>query len=210
MRTIRFAILVLAAAGLCLAQQWELGAGAGAGFLPGVPVTSPFGAATTGFQSGAAFGAYLGQNLYPHLSGEVHYGFMQSNLRLQSGGSTATFSGVAHVVHYDLVLHTSRRGSRTQLFAAAGGGLKIFRGTGKEAAYQPLSQFGYFTRTQELKPMADFGGGVKFQLGPRVFLRTEFRDYLTVFPEEIIAPPDRVKFGKMLHDFVPMVGISYE
>ena len=127
MRTIRFAILVLAAAGLSLAQQWEIGAGAGAGFLPGVAVTSPFGAATTGFQSGAAFGAHLGQNLYPHLSGEVHYGFMQSNLRLQSGSTTATFSGVAHVVHYDLVLHTSRRGSRTQLFVAAGGGLRSLK-----------------------------------------------------------------------------------
>lgn len=210
MRTIRYAILVLAAAGFCLAQQWEVGAGAGAGFLPGVPVTSTFGSATTGFQSGAAFGAYLGQNLYRHLSGELHYGFLQSNLRLQSGGTTATFSGVAHVVHYDLVLHTNRRGSRAQLFAAAGGGLKVFRGTGKEAAYQPLSQFGYFTKTQALKPMADFGGGVKFQLAPRVYLRTEFRDYLTVFPEEIIAPAPGAKFGRMLHDFVPMVGISYE
>jgi len=210
MSSIRFAILVLAAAGFCLAQQWEVGGGAGFGVLPGVPVSSSLGSATTGFQSGVALGGYLGQNLYRRLSGEVRYAFMQSNLRLQSGGTTATFSGVTHVVHYDVLLHTNREDSATQLFVAVGGGMKIFRGTGKEAAYQPLSQFGYFTKTQTLKPMVDFGGGLKFRLKPRVFFRVEVRDYLTVFPTEIIYPAPGAKFGKMLHDFVPMAGISYQ
>ena len=31
-----------------------------------------------------------------------------------------------------------------------GGGAKVFRSTGKEAAYQPLSQFGYFTKAQSV------------------------------------------------------------
>jgi hypothetical protein len=205
--------MLLAAAGLsCFAQQWEVGGGAGAGFLPGTPVTSAVGSATTGFQSGASFGAYAGQNLYPHLSGELRYGFMQSNLRIQSGGNEATFSGQAHVFHYDLLLHTNRKGSRTQYFAAFGGGLKIFRGTGQEAAYQPLSQYAYFTKTQVLKPMASVGGGIKYALSPRVVLRTEFRDYITMFPKDLIAPAAGAKFGGigLLHDFVPMVSVAYE
>jgi hypothetical protein len=45
-----------------------------------------------------------------------------------------------------------------QFFAAAGGGMRIFQGTGTEAAYQPLSQFGYFTKTRVVKPMASVGG----------------------------------------------------
>ena len=31
--------------------------------------------------------ARLGQNLYPHISGELRYEFLQSNLSLQSGGN---------------------------------------------------------------------------------------------------------------------------
>ena len=210
MKKIQFTLLILAAAVTCFAQQWEVGGSGGATFLPDVPVTGTAGPATTGFQPGFAVGAFFGQNLYRHLSGEIRYGFMQSNLKLESGGSEATFSGVSHVLHYDLIYHTNHKGSRSQLFVAAGGGLKIFRGTGKEAAYQPLSQFGYFTKTQALKPMASVGAGVRYALGARVFLRTEFRDYITVFPETIIAPAPGAKFGKILHDFVPMVGISYE
>jgi hypothetical protein len=51
--------------------------------------------------------------------------------------------------HYDLIFKTTRTKGKVQLFAAVGGGMKVFRATGREAAYQPLSQFGYFTRTQD-------------------------------------------------------------
>jgi len=211
MRTIQLSVLLLAAAGTtCFAQQWEFGGGAGAGFLPGVPVTSAVGSATAGFQAGFSVGAFVGQNLYRHLSGELRYGFQQSNLRLQSGGTEATFSGMSHVVHYDVVWHTNRKGSRTQYFAAAGGGMKVFRGTGTEAAYQPLSQFGYFTKTQAVKPMVSIGAGVRYALTPKVFLRTEFRDYITPFPKQLITPAPGTKYGSMLHDFVPMLTLSYE
>jgi hypothetical protein len=195
----------------CFAQQWELGGVGGGGFLNSVPVTGPAaGSATAGFQTGAAFGGFLGYNSYRHVGGELRYGYLQSNLRLQSGGTKATFAGVSHVVHYDLILHTSRHNSPVQFFAAVGGGMKIFRGTGKEAAYQPLSQYGYFTKTQVLKPMASVGAGLKYSITRKVFLRTEFRDYITAFPEEIIAPAPGAKFGRILHDLVPMVGLSVE
>jgi hypothetical protein len=209
MRTLGISILLVAASTACFAQKWELGGSAGAGFLPGVGLTSTLGSATTGFQSGFSAGAFVGQNISSHIGGEIHYGFLQSNLRLASGGTTATFSGMAHVLHYDLILHTNRK-SRAQLFAAVGGGMKVFRGTGKEQAYQPLSQFAYFTKTQAIKPMGSFGGGIKFVLKPHLFLRTEFRDYVTPFPKELITPAPGAKVGSLLHDIVPMIGISYE
>jgi hypothetical protein len=210
MKTITLATIILAAAASAGAQEWEVGGLAGGGFVPGVKVTNAAGSATTGFQTGAVFGAFVGQNLYPHLSGEIRYGFMQSNLKLQSGGAKVTFSGQAHVVHYDLIFHTNRKGSRAQYFVAGGGGVKVFRGTGREAAYQQLSQYAYLTRTQQLKPLISVGGGVKVALSPRVFLRTEFRDYITMFPKEVIYPAPGSKIGRMLHDFVPMAGISFE
>lgn len=211
MKTIQLSVLLLTAAGTtCFGQQWEFGGGAGGSFLPGVGVSSPVGSATAGFQSGFSAGGFISQNLYRHISGELRYGFQQSNLKLQSGSSQATFSGVAHVVHYDVIYHTNRKGSRTQYFAAVGGGMKLFRGTGKEAAYQPLSQFGYFTKTQTIKPMLSVGAGVRYALSPKVYLRTEFRDYVTMFPKQIITPAPGTKYGRMLHDFVPMVTVSYE
>ena len=211
MRTLGLSILVLAAAAATSsAQQWEVGGIGGGGFLSNVAVAGTAGSATAGFQTGAAFGAFFGNNLNGHIGGELRYAYLQSNLQLSSGGSSVSFSGVAHVVHYDLILRTTRKNSPVQFFAAIGGGMKIFRGTGAEAAYQPLSQYGYFTKTQALKPMASVGGGVKYFVTRRVCLRTEFRDYITAFPKEIIAPAPGAKFGSILQDFVPMVGLSYE
>ena len=207
MKTIGLSLLIL---GTAFGQQWEVGGSAGATFLPGASITSPFGTATAGIKPGISFSGYIGQNLYRHVAGEVRYGFAQSNLRLQSGGKTASFSGVSHRVHYDVILHTGDKESRTQYFAAVGGGFKVFRGTGTEAAFQELYQFAYFTKTQAIKPMASFGGGIKFQLKPRVFLRTEVRDFVTMFPKELITPAPGAKFGGLLHEFVPMFGISYE
>ena len=211
MRTLGLSILLLAAAAAAgRAQQWEVGGIGGGGFLSNVAVAGSPGSATAGFQTGAAFGAFLGNNLSGHIGGELRYAYLENNLQLTSGGSSVSFSGVAHVVHYDLILRTSRKHSPVQFFAAIGGGMKVFRGTGKEAAYQPLSQYGYFTKTQALKPMASVGGGMKFFITRKVCLRTEFRDYITAFPKELIAPAPGAKFGAILHDFVPMAGLSYE
>ncbi|MGA3019068.1 MAG: outer membrane beta-barrel protein [Bryobacteraceae bacterium] len=211
MRTLGASILLGAAASVCcFAQQWEFGGLGGAGFLNNVNASIPAGSATTGFQTGLAAGAFVGQNLYPHVSGELHYEYLQSNLHISSGGQQASFSGNAHALHYDLILHTNKKGSRTQLFVAMGAGLKIFRGTGTEEAYQSLSQFGYMTKTQQLKPMASVGAGVRFTLTNRLYLRTEFRDFITPFPTQLIAPAPGAKFGSILQDFVPMVALSYE
>jgi hypothetical protein len=212
MKTLLRSTLVLtAAAAACFAQKWEFGGAGGGGFLSNVDVTGGTGSATAGFQTGAAFSGYVGFGQYKHIGGEIRYAYLQSNLSLKSGGTEATFSGVAHVVHYDLIFKTASNSGKVQLFAAAGGGVKVFRGTGKEAPYQPLEQYGLFTKTQTLKPMLSVGGGVKFALSKKVFLRTEFRDYITQFPTQVITPPSsNVKYGKILHDFVPMVGLGFE
>jgi len=203
-------LFLAASAASCFGQQWEFGGVGGAGFLNNVNVSAPSGSATAGFQTGGAVGVFAGQNLYTHLSGEIRYEYMSDNLHIQSGGADATFAGHAHLLHYDLLWHTNRKGSKMQAFVAVGGGMKIFDGTGKEEAYQPNYQFGYLTKTQQLKPMADFGAGLRFELRPRLFLRTEFRDFVTAFPSQVIAPAPGAKYGSILQDFVPMVGISYE
>jgi hypothetical protein len=210
MKSLRLSLLLAAAAAAAYAQQWEVGGAAGGSFLPGVTANGPSGSATAGFKSGFTAGAFVGQNLYRHLSGEIRYNFTQSDLKLSSGGTTATFGGNTHSVYYDLRIHTNRRESRAELYAAIGGGMRIFRGTGTEAAYQPLSQFAYFTKTQAVKPMLSAGAGVKFRLTPHMSLRTEVRDFFTPFPKDLITPAPGVKIGRFLHDITPMIGISYE
>jgi hypothetical protein len=202
-------VVFVASAAPCYAQHWEFGGVGGAGFLNNVSVGGPVGSATAGFGTGGSFGAFAGQNLYAHISGEVHYDYMQSDLQLKGSGTTASFTGAAHALHYDMVYHTNRENAPVQYFAVVGGGMKIFRGTGTEEAYQPLSQFGYFTKTQALKPMVTFGVGMTYRLRPHLYLRTEVRDFLTAFPTQIITPAPGVKYGSLLNDFVPMVGLVY-
>ena len=204
-----FSILLIGAASACFAQQWEFGGVGGAGFLSNVNVNSSLGSAKAGFQPGGAVGVFLGQSITPHIAGEIRYEFLQNNLQLSANGSTAHFTGYAHAVHYDIILHTNRKNSPVQFFAAVGGGMKIFQGTGTEQAYQALSQYGYFTKTHAVKPMASVGAGITYKMSQRMYLRTEFRDFITMFPTEVITPAPGAKFGSVLHNFVPMVGLDY-
>ena len=210
MQTLRAIFVLGAAAAGCFAQQWEFGAGAGGSFPTTVPVTAPGGTATAGFKTGAAFGAYLVQNLYNHVSGEIHYGFFMSDLRVKSGGAEATFSGQSHVLHYDVVMHTGGRQARHWAFVSIGGGMRVFRGTGTESAYQPLMQYALLTKTQEIKPMGDVGVGVKLALSKKISFRAEVRDYVTPFPTKVVTPAAHATFGgSVLHDFVPMASLVF-
>jgi len=209
MRTIALSILLMFAASSAFAQQWEFGALGGGQFLSNVSANGSIGNATAGFAPGAAFGVFVGNNLNRSLSGEIRYEYLQNDLRLASSRQTAQFDGVAHAIHYDVVYHTQRKESNVQFLAAIGGGMKVFRGTGAEQAYQPLSQFGYFTRTQAIKPMISLGGGFTYRLSNHLFLRAEVRDFITPFPTAVLTPAPGVQFGSVLQDLVPMVGLSY-
>lgn len=209
MKSLVLSIFVMSAATAAFAQQWEFGASGGVSLPINVSANGAAGNATAGFAPGPTFGVFFGQNLYHSFSGEIHYEIMQSDLHLSGNGQSASFDGVAHAIHYDLVFHTNRKESRTQYFGAVGGGVKLYRGTGAEQAFQPLSQFGYFTKTQSIKPLLTIGAGLNYRLTPKVFLRAEVRDFITPFPTQILTPAPGVKFGSVLNDIMPMVGISY-
>ncbi|MGB7762899.1 MAG: hypothetical protein WBL61_23900 [Bryobacteraceae bacterium] len=215
MKTIGKTFLLLAFGLGAFAQQWEVGGIGGVGFLDTVHVsTTTAGSATAGFATGAVAGAFFGENLNAHWSGELRYEFFDSSLKLSGNGSSASFSGMAHAVHYDLIFHTNRKSSPVQFFLALGGGMKIFDGTGLQEAYQPLSQFGYFTQTHQVKPMLSVGGGISYKLSDRLYLRTEIRDFISGFPKNVITPPEeppgqQVTYGNLLENLVPMVGITY-
>lgn len=202
-------VAVLACAHAGFAQNWEGGGAAGAGFSPNLTVTNPLGKASTGFASMAAFGGWLGQSLHDSFGGEVRYTFRPSGLRISSGGSQAKFQGFSHMVHYDVLFYTKPPGPHVRPFLAAGAGMRVFHGTGTEAPYQPLQEFALLTRTREWKPLVTAGVGIRAELGPRMFLRVEIRDYITPFPQEVIAPAKGSKISGWLHDIVPLAGIGF-
>ena len=92
---------------------------------------------------------------------------------------------------------------------AAGGGVKWYSGTGTEQVYQPLSNIAVFSDVRDLRPLVSFGAGLKFNIAKSVLLRLEIHDYLTPFPNQLIAPMPGSSVGGWLNDIVVQAGIGY-
>jgi hypothetical protein len=191
------------------AQTREIGFLGGGGIMRGVAIQGAPAGISAGLQPGLAGGVLFGQDLYRHWGGEIRYLFEQRNLRISSGNVSSSFSGQAHVVHYDLVYYPGSRESAVRPYLAAGGGMKLFYGAGTETSYRPLMEYAYLTRTHELKPLATIGGGVRIALSRRMWLRIDVRDQMTPFPTRVIAPAPGMSISGWLHDFVPTVGMSW-
>ena len=202
-------VLVLASA--CLAQDggWEVGAAGGFGLMRNATINNPTGSASAGFDNRFTAGAVIGQDLYQHFSGELRYTFRDNDLVLKSAGQKVNMDGDSHLIDYDLLFHALPRGSRFRPYAAAGGGIRLFRGTGHEYPTQPLSDFALLTKTHEVKPLISVGGGVKFALTGHAVVRVDFRDYISPFPENLFVTVPGAKLRGWLNDFVPMAGFSW-
>jgi hypothetical protein len=191
-----------------LAQKWEIGGGIGGSFYTTQTVTNVAATADAGLAKGLAASFLLGNNSGNLLGGDLRYDYERPNLSLKSGGTSASFNADTHAIHYDFLLHFAPRGSRVRPFVSGGGGVKVYRGTGKETAFQPLSNLAFLTKTSELKPLVSVGGGIKFAISRAFQVRLEVRDALTPFPKNVIAPAQGSKVGGWLQDLTAMVGLS--
>jgi hypothetical protein len=209
MRSLTISLFALLAAAACSAQQWELGFAGGVGVFKNGTITSDAGTADAGFKVGPAISAFATQNMYRHMAGQIRYTFQFDDMRLASGGTEVTFKAQSHAIHYDLLFLGGSPDAHVRPYVLAGGGVKMYRGTGKEQETQDLLQFAALTRTQQTMPLITFGGGVKARLGKRAFVYIEARDYLTPFPKDVIAPVPPSKASGWIHDFTPMIGLSF-
>jgi hypothetical protein len=192
-----------------MAQEWEMGGMVGYGYSLDLTAKNATGSADTGFKPNYAWGAFVGNNMHRRLGGEVRYVFRKSDLKVDAGGEEATMRGHSHTILYDLLFHAADRDEKVRPFLAAGGGARIFRGTGVEHAFQPGNQFVLLTKTQEILPVLSIGGGVKVRLSDKFMFRAEVRDYLTPLPQKLLAPAPGAQISGWLHDFVPTIGIAY-
>jgi hypothetical protein len=188
--------------------KWEIGGLGGGSFYNSASVSSPAGNGDAGIKNGVAAGAYFGSDMYRHLGGELRYEFLPGDLKVSSGGTEATFSGLAHAIHYDFLYHFTPTGSRIRPFVSGGGGVKIYQGTAKATITQPLSGLALLTNTHETKGLGVFGGGVKAKVTGHVVLRFEVQDFLTPFPRQVIAPAPGAKISGLLNDIVFMAGLG--
>ncbi|MBY0506362.1 MAG: porin family protein [Bryobacteraceae bacterium] len=203
------ALLPLASSSLAYAQKWEIGGGAGGSFYTSQTVSRASLSANAKFDSGWGATGYIGHNMYSRVGGEVRYSFLKNDAKLSSGSDQATFGANAHAIHYDVLIHATKVGSPIRPFVAIGGGIKMFRGTGKEVVAQRLGNLAFLTRTNEVKPVITFGAGVKLNVSKRVGFRVEVKDYFSQFPTDVIAPASGSKLsGNWIHNFVAMASLS--
>ena len=201
--------VVLAAAPAALAQKWEVGVAGGGNFYTSKSFTNPLGNADAKLANGFIVSGWLGNNSGRLLGGELRYDYEQSSLQLSSGGTNVSFGAHTQAVHYDFLLNFAGREARVSPFVAAGAGVKVYSGTGREQAFQPLSNIALLTKTNQLKPMISLGGGVKFRISSAIQFRAEVHDYLTPFPNSVIAPAQGSKVGGWLSDFVAQAGLAW-
>jgi hypothetical protein len=191
------------------AQKYEFGVQGGVSFYDNKTVTNPRGSADAGFKLGYAAGFTIGHNMYQHIGGEIRYTFLQNEMKLNSGSTEATFGSQAHAIHYDFLIHAKGLNSPVRPYVAFGGGIKYYRGTGAEQAFQPLSNIAILTKTSDTKGLASVGGGVKLKMTDKIWLRLDVHDYLTPFPKNIIAPNSGSSVGGWMNNIVGTGGITF-
>lgn len=209
MRLLQYTLTAALMMAPAFAQKYEFTVGGGASFYDSKTVKNPKGDAEAGFSNGFAATVALGQNMYPRIGGEIRYTYLQNDLKLKGSGGNPTFGAQAHAIHYDFLFHGTPSGSRVRPYVAAGGGVKLYRGTGTEVPFQPLSNIALLTKTQEVTGLVSGGAGVKFTVSSKVLFRIDVHDYLTPFPKKVITPALNSSVSGWVNNIVPTAGIVF-
>lgn len=209
-KAILFSILTVYSTDALHAQgaRYELGGGVVGSFYDKKTLSGTGGNVDAGFEPGYGASLWLGHYMYTKVSGEIRYDYLRNDMKLEGAGNKTTFGAESHALHYDIHIHLSNTQARIRPYIIGGGGVKVFRGTGEERAFQPLSQFAVLTKTSEMTALVTVGVGIKMNLADRVLLRLEFRDNLTPFPKKLITPNRATGGSGWINNFAPSAGVS--
>lgn len=188
--------------------RYEFGGGISGSFYTGKDISNTNGSVKAGFKPGFGASLWLGNDMYELISGELRYDFTRQDMQLEGNGANPTLGSHSHAVHYDLHFHFAERNAKIRPYVLAGGGVKVFHGSGNTRSVQPLMNIAVLTPTSELKPMFTFGAGVKVRLNSRFQLRVEIRDNVTAFPSKLITPVRAEGASGLMHNFLPTGGLS--
>jgi len=200
--------LVMSSSMACLAQEWEVGAGAGYGWYLNPTISGPLNSGRAGYRPRAAFGVLLGENMYNYIGGEFQYLFRFGGTQLQSDGITENSPGYTNIFVYNLMVHMTPRESKFRPFVAAGAGIKVYTNSDR-VVRQPLAGLALLLQGTQVEPAISLDGGLKCMLPRHVQLRLDFRVYTTPTPDLLIRPVGLSRIQGWVFDLVPMAGVSY-
>lgn len=206
---VRLPVLFALASAACFAQSWEFGGTIGYGVYRDVRVNGPGAQATVGIRNRFAAGAVVTENLYDHISGEIHYLYQDGDPFLSFNGRTANIQGQSHSLTYEFLLHSRSLESRLRPFVAIGVGAKYYRTTGPEPSPQPAPAEAALVRANDWRFLTGVGGGVSYRLRNHLLVRGDFRDYITPFPHKIFVPGPNSTDRGLFQMFTTTVGVSY-
>ena len=189
--------------------DWEAGGAIGYGAYHNGSIFSPDGRAAAGVGNRFAAGAVLCQELYDHLGGEIRYTYQDGDFFVTANGQKALIQGHSHAVHYDFLFHFRAHDERVRPFIAAGGGVKVYSANSLPTGTAGVQSIATLAERHQHMPMLSIGVGVKVKLSPSVLVRADFRAYVTAFPDRVIVPAAGGGARGILHQFTPMVGVSY-
>lgn len=192
-----------------MAQPYEIGGAAGYGWYRNGTIFGQGVTAQAGIRDRFAAGFVLGEDLYDYVSGEIRYLFHDGHPFLSARGIERDIQGQSHAIHYDLLVHTSKRESRLRPYFAAGAGIKGYVIAGPEPSPQPAPDLGLLRAEDEWMFLATVGVGVKYRVHRNVLLRLDLRDYMTRFPKRQIAPAGNNTARGIFQQITPLFGVSY-
>ncbi|HEY6344199.1 MAG TPA: hypothetical protein VIY49_22125 [Bryobacteraceae bacterium] len=203
------------ASGTAFAQGFELGAVGGFSYAPSLGVTASLGVtessatASAGIGHGGVVGAYGGEDMYRYIGGELRYLYGFGNLQASSDNASVTFARNTQTITFNVLGYLRPTGSAVRPFLALGGGVVVVSGTGAESAAQPLGNFVALTHTRETLGVGDVGVGLKISISKRVRLRLEAHDYMSPFPDKVIAPAPGASIGGFMNNIVGVASIGW-
>ena len=202
-------VVVILFAGAAFGQQYEIGANVGYGFYRNGTIYSASETAQAGIRNRFAAGIILGDEFSNYVSAEFRYLYQDGHPFLQAPGVKSDIQGQSDALTVELLFHFKTREHRLRPFVAGGSGAKEYVIAGPEPFPQPIPQIASLTTNDVWKVVFSAGGGVRFRLLPHMFLRAEFRDYLTTFPRQQIVPAPHNTARGIFEQFTPLFGVSY-
>ena len=198
-----------------IAQQWEIGGLGGFGWyrnstISNSVISNPPASARVGFPARATIGVSVTENLYHHLGGEFRWLYQWGGPQISSDGLKTSRTGYSNLISYDLIVYPFHSESGLRPYLAAGGGVKIYTGTGSRFAVQrPMDSVALLRRVSQAEPAISIGTGLRWLVHKHTQLRIDFRTYFTPTPDDVIRPTGFWDIHGWLFEFVPTAGISY-
>ena len=201
----------------CMAQEWEVGAFGGFAWHNNASIENITGTAEVGMESRGTIGGSFTQKKHRYVGGEIRYMFMVGDPVLKFQGIQAKAGGYANLVHYDVLFHPKMSEARLHPYLAAGGGVKVYTATSRSFFDQPLLDFAVLRHVNQAEPLISVGGGLKYRITRHVYLRFDYRTYMSPAPDRLFRPTlDPLlrstldsRLQGWIFDFVPTLGISY-